>query len=399
MLDLVDADQLPNNADLPSDFEFAMPLLAHHDSFRKPDGTETSPADELFYRGQLLPLLWPCRLKMVQDLYDFNKAQAVISSEDADPPCQDVPCAQGPRVRIMDVLADHEEPMLHTQKHRPNAVSVVVSKPRLRWKLFSRRARRCSLMEAACCRVITSTSEHRSRIVQSHTEVRCSSSVLRSGSFIGDCVLLPKIVSSSSAHMCRNPSKNSHRSAKRVQRGSLMIKAMDCLQKSLKVFKLGSMSVKQNNHQQRTGLLKQCDHGVLPASVTKNRRQVAHYDSSSSSSGFIGFECEDVINGETLTCPYAEVSDGNDNDDDDDELLGTAFITIEPSLFLQENLCNKLYDVESRLSPACAWGILDNDGNDTATSIELHHSIQGAIAHCKGSIDPQVLDKFELCEL
>lgn len=412
MLDFVDANQQTSNADLPTEFEFMMPILSPHESFRELDGTATSPADELFYRGQLLPLLLPCRLKMVQELYDFETERGIFSSDDADLLCKNASCSKGHPVSLSNMLANHEEHTLSTQKHRPNAIGVAVSKPRLRWKFLFRRGKKCSLIEAACCHFIRSkctfTSEEALKLEPRDIET-CGSSLLRSGSCKGDSTPSPKIVrraSSSLSSMHRNPSKNSRTSRDKVwhcatnlmtptrpQKESLVLKVRDCLQRSVKALKIGRFVEK--GHQQRASLLRQHDYGstqnMTPSSVTKNRRQVAHCDSSSNNC--FRFECEDAY-GDLHKQPNKAMNLKEENYldyftevNDEEELSSAAFITIEPSPLMPENLCNSPRDFECNtfcLHPPSKWDSLND--SFSATNTELQNSIQGAIAHCKGSM-------------
>ncbi|KAK4731064.1 hypothetical protein R3W88_024052 [Solanum pinnatisectum] len=63
------------------EFEFQMASISIND---KEAATTTSPADELFYRGKLLPLHLPPRLEMVQKLLKNSKIESFQQQQDDD---------------------------------------------------------------------------------------------------------------------------------------------------------------------------------------------------------------------------------------------------------------------------------------------------------------------------
>ncbi|CAN4116880.1 unnamed protein product [Withania somnifera] len=64
------------------EFEFQMSSVSINDKDTTTTTTTTSPADELFYRGKLLPLHLPPRLEMVQKLLTTSKIESFQEQED-----------------------------------------------------------------------------------------------------------------------------------------------------------------------------------------------------------------------------------------------------------------------------------------------------------------------------
>ncbi|EXB23447.1 hypothetical protein L484_005737 [Morus notabilis] len=69
----------PNSANTTKEFEFQMSSVPNQDK-----ETSTFPADELFYKGKLLPLHLPPRLQMVQNILQNSNKTSTNSNQDQE---------------------------------------------------------------------------------------------------------------------------------------------------------------------------------------------------------------------------------------------------------------------------------------------------------------------------
>ncbi|KAH7421975.1 hypothetical protein KP509_13G084300 [Ceratopteris richardii] len=192
----------------------------------EPENCSLTPADELFYKGQLLPLLLPFRLKKVQELSNKEASVSNISPSEADDDAKDHDISQSESYTLSVIsndelhakicisasessedlssstLTNNEYPAkicgtaresseelpsstlylnlgerMHSKasmiirvptdriaKDRSsNNCSAPVRKPKIRWSSIFRKDVKPSLVDAACCNFTRTTSGHRNK--------------------------------------------------------------------------------------------------------------------------------------------------------------------------------------------------------------------------------------------